>query len=63
MPSIAWLLLPLLRLLWPPVGQHRSPESRQPVAPHVPALSGEAIGIVRPYLVAHEWRQRAGANG
>lgn len=59
----ARLLLPLLRLLLPPGGRHRLDEPRlsvqSPPEPRVPALSGEAIGIVRPYLVAHERRREA----
>lgn len=59
----ARLLLPLLRLLLPPGGRHRLDEShlsvQSPPEPRVPALSGEAIGIVRPYLVAHERRRAA----
>lgn len=53
---------PLLRLLYPAVGRHRSVAvARMPAPapqPRVPALRGEDIGLVRPYLVAHERRQR-----
>lgn len=52
----------LLRLLLPPTGRHRAPGSG-PAAhataapePRVPAVSGEDIGIVRPYVLAHEHR-------
>lgn len=65
-PIIASLLLPPLRLLWPPVGRYRAPETRRvppvPSPPRVPPLSGETIGLVRPYLVAHERRQAAEAS-
>ncbi|GAA3303771.1 hypothetical protein [Streptomyces cinereospinus] len=61
---------PLLRLLLPAPGRRRSPgqpsagrcveapiacPSRASVAP---VLRGEEIGLVRPYLVAHERRER-----
>ncbi|MEV0641127.1 hypothetical protein AB0I77_40640 [Streptomyces sp. NPDC050619] len=55
----------LLRLLLPAAGRHRSAETN-PVPtvdvqtarlPRVPVLRGEDIGLVRPYLVAHERRQ------
>jgi len=55
----------LLRLLLPGPGRHRSPNP-SPGAPldavtvhlpRVPAVRGEDIGLVRPYLVAHERRQ------
>lgn len=60
MQCIARFFEPLLRLLWPASGRHRSTGVR-PAAPHarVPALRGEDIGLVRPYLVAHERRQEA----
>ncbi|MBT2419659.1 hypothetical protein J7F01_30545 [Streptomyces sp. ISL-22] len=61
---------PLLRLLWPAPGRHRSPDQpstglcveaptacpSRPLAP--PVLRGEEIGLVRPYLVAHERREQ-----
>ncbi|MFG2131922.1 hypothetical protein ACGFNV_29485 [Streptomyces sp. NPDC048751] len=63
---IARIFEPLLRLLWPPAGRHRrldrrcsglAPEaSRLGRTPAAPALRGEDIGLVRPYLVAHERR-------
>ncbi|AQW52134.1 hypothetical protein ACIQPP_42795 [Streptomyces violaceusniger] len=57
----------LLRLLLPAPGRHRNAE-KVPVPtvdasmarlPRVPVLPGEDIGLVRPYLLAHERRQRA----
>lgn len=61
--ATARLLVPLLRILLPPGGRHRLDELRpavqSPPEPRVPALSGEAIGIVRPYLIAYERRQEA----
>ncbi|ASR00227.1 hypothetical protein CGL27_20880 [Streptomyces sp. 11-1-2] len=60
--ATARLFLPLLQLLLPPVGRHRATDqrsfSRPMSAPRVAALSGEDIGLVRPYLVAHERRQQ-----
>lgn len=65
---IARIFEPLLRLLWPAPGRHRSPRAHPaappvgvPTAllPRVPALRGEDIGLVCPYLVAHERRQEA----
>lgn len=58
------ILEPLLGLLWPAAGRHRSAEMQPmptsaPRLPRVPALSGEDLGLVRPYLVAHERRQGA----
>jgi hypothetical protein len=61
------LFEPLLRLLWPPEGRHRSHGGR-PIAalpaqsasasvPSGPAPQGEDGPLVRPYFVAHE-RQR-----
>lgn len=64
--AIAWIFAPLLRLLLPARGRHRSPQtsrsgraSNAPFVrlPRVPALRGEDIGLVRPYLVAHERRE------
>jgi hypothetical protein len=62
--GIARFVESLLRLLLPASGRRRSPESspaRQDTVtvrpPRVPALRGEDIGLVRPYLVAHERRQ------
>lgn len=59
----ARLLRPLLRLLLPPVGRHRTTEAHPatatlpaPCRSRVPALDGEAIGLVRPYVIAHERR-------
>ncbi len=61
--ATARLLLPLLRLLLPAAGRHRAtgarPSAPSTGAPRVPALSGEAIGLVRPYVIAHERRQEA----
>lgn len=66
--GIARIFEPLLRLLLPAPGRHRSPEppsSVKPVAvptrtlPRVSVLRGEDIGLVRPYLVAFERRQEA----
>nr|WP_086019611.1 hypothetical protein [Streptomyces violaceusniger] len=61
--ATARLLLALLRFLLPPVGRHRAsdqPPLHRPVrAPRVPAPRGEDIGLVRPYLVAHERRREA----
>lgn len=63
---IARLFVPLLRLLVPASGRHRSAErssATPPVdtptvrLPRVPVLRGEDIGLVRPYLVAHERHQ------
>jgi len=67
--AIAQLFLPLLRLLWPARGQHRSiaaaarstaPLAHVPTAPTrcVPALRGEDTHLVRPYLIAHEQQQQ-----
>ena len=62
--GIARLVESLLWLLLPGSGRHRSLEPSPgrletvPVRlPHVPALRGEDIGLVHPYLVAHERRQ------
>lgn len=68
MPNcIARIFEPLLRLLWPAPGRHRSagaplavPCGAAPTWPLSlprPVLRGEDIGLVRPYLVAHERRQ------
>ena len=64
--GIAGLLEPLLRFLFRASGRHRAPGAR-PVTrlrnpatvPHSypTALRGEDIGLVRPYLVAHERRE------
>lgn len=65
---IARIFEPLLRLLWPAPGRHRSPETytaAPPVdaptvrLPRVPVLRGEDTALVRPYLVAYELRERA----
>ncbi|MFG2503338.1 hypothetical protein ACGFSB_34660 [Streptomyces sp. NPDC048441] len=64
--GIARIFEPLLRLLLPAPGRHRSPEASSSVPPldaptrplaRVPVLRGEDIGLVRPYLVAFERRQ------
>ncbi|MEU6916896.1 hypothetical protein [Streptomyces olindensis] len=64
--AIAWIFEALLRLLLPARGRHRAPEPSRAVRPseaplvrlpRVPALRGEDIGLVRPYLVAHERRE------
>jgi len=51
-----------LRLLLPASGRHRAPAGTRPPAPveqpPAPPLSGEEIGLVRPYVVAHETRLR-----
>ncbi|MGW1751896.1 hypothetical protein ACWCRD_41070 [Streptomyces sp. NPDC002092] len=63
--SIARLFGPLLRLLLPAPGRHRTPASRSRLAapppniptarlPRVPPLRGEDNALVRPYVVAHE---------
>ncbi|MFE5026331.1 hypothetical protein ACFRAO_24195 [Streptomyces sp. NPDC056656] len=65
--GIARLFEPLQRLLLPAPGRHWSagqpPAAPCPAAlipsmprPH-PVLRGEDIGLIRPYLVAHEQRQ------
>ncbi|MBC9731195.1 hypothetical protein [Streptomyces sp. TRM68367] len=66
---IARVFEPLLRLLWPAPGRHRRPdhssaglaaEASTACPPRVPAarvLRGQEIGLVRPYLVAHEQRE------
>ncbi|MEU5465216.1 hypothetical protein ACH41C_13555 [Streptomyces althioticus] len=64
---IAYLLEPLLRLLWPASGRHRHGNRHRaegaapaPVAPgrrpspHEDLLRGEDSRLVRPYLLAHE---------
>lgn len=65
--GIAGLFEPLLRFLFPASGRHRAPGPRPvtrsqdpPTVPHsrTPALRGEDIGLVRPYLVAHERREK-----
>ena len=63
---IARIFEPLLRLLLPAPGRHRSAE-RTPATPtvdvptarlpQVPVMQGEDIGLVRPYPAAHERRQ------
>ena len=62
--GIARVIESLLRLLPPGSGRRRSPEPSPAHLdtvtarlPHVPTLRGEDIGLVRPYLVAHERRQ------
>ncbi|NBE50624.1 hypothetical protein [Streptomyces boluensis] len=66
---IAQLFLPLLRLLWPAKGRHRSIAAAArsatlgahvPTAPTrcAPALRGEDTPLVRPYLIAHEQRMK-----
>ncbi|MGW2567033.1 hypothetical protein [Streptomyces sp. NPDC001537] len=69
---IARLVEPLLRLLWPASGRHRhrvggvtpvpaapaAPSSRRP-SPHETPLRGEDSRLIRPYLLAHEERERA----
>ncbi len=62
--AIVWIFESLLRLPLPARGRHRSPEPSQAVRsvnpstrlPRVPAPRGEDIGLVRPYVVAHERR-------
>lgn len=72
---IAWLLEPLLRLLWPASGRHRhqnrhraggaapAPAPAAPPgrrpSPHEALLRGEDSRLVRPYLLAHEQRAQA----
>lgn len=65
---IARLFEPLLRLLLPAPGRHRAVNTRPAASrvdalteylPRVPVLRGEDTVMVRPYLVAHERRQRA----
>ncbi|MEU0910843.1 hypothetical protein [Streptomyces althioticus] len=70
---IAYLLEPLLRLLWPASGRHRHraegaasiPAPAAPFAPgrrpspHEDLLRGEDSRLVRPYLLAHERRAQA----
>lgn len=65
---IARILAPLLRLLWPASGGHRSPGVHPagphvgrpaPRLPHTSVLRGEDTALVRPYLVAHERGQEA----
>lgn len=66
--GIARIVEPLLRFLFPASGRHRVPAphtvsrpQNQPTAPHpcISVLRGEDIGLVRPYLVAHERREEA----
>ncbi|MET8244834.1 hypothetical protein ABZV31_10680 [Streptomyces sp. NPDC005202] len=66
---IVHIFEPLLRLLWPAPGRHRRPDRRSaalgaelttacpPRVPGAQVLRGEEIGLVRPYLVAHERRK------
>jgi hypothetical protein len=65
---IAHIFEPLLRLVWPGPGRHRGTGhpstglSTDAMATHSPRtplrpLRGEEIGLVRPYLVAHERRE------
>lgn len=61
---IAFILEPLLRLLWPPPGRHRAPAAcpappPRPTRAPDPVLRGEDSPLVRPYLVAHERRVQA----
>jgi len=61
---------PLLRLLWPAPGRHRGSGQQSAGlcgeastacpsrASAFPVLRGEEIGLVRPYLVAHERREQ-----
>ncbi|WP_078889629.1 hypothetical protein [Streptomyces sp. NRRL S-1813] len=71
---ISRIFEPLLRLLWPALGRHRSlaeavhaeppvDVTRAPSRPPEPVLRGEGSPLVRPYLVAYErqevQRQRA----
>lgn len=66
--GIAGLFEPLLRFLFRASGRHRAPGSRPMTGPQketptvppprTPALRGEDIGLVRPYLVAHERREK-----
>ncbi|GGZ17571.1 hypothetical protein [Streptomyces poonensis] len=65
---IAWLVEPLLRLLFPGRGRHRRvatpPLARQTGLPTTRQagsrpLRGEDNHLVRPYLVAHERREEA----
>ncbi|MFJ3861239.1 hypothetical protein ACIPRL_34040 [Streptomyces sp. NPDC090085] len=68
--TIARMLDPLLRLLWPPPpGRHRPPcvhilpvrplpePGPRPIPAPEPYLRGEDSPLVRPYLLAHERRQ------
>ncbi|MFR0352743.1 hypothetical protein [Streptomyces sediminimaris] len=70
---IVRLVEPLLRLLWPAAGRHRhwvaggAPLASAPAAPtasnrrpfpHEAPLRGEDSRLVRPYLLAHEQRER-----
>ncbi|MHB9857915.1 hypothetical protein [Streptomyces sp. YIM S03343] len=67
---IAHIFEPLLRLLWPAPSRHRAPARRStsigveastecpPREPAAPVLHGESNGLVRPYLLAHERRER-----
>lgn len=61
--ATARLLRLVLRLLLPAEGRHRirtgAPADEPASRPRVPALRGEDIGLVRPYLVAHERRVAA----
>jgi hypothetical protein len=69
---------PLRRVLQPRQGRHRTVKASPPVicgdAPTSrmsrvrqvstqPTLHGEEVGLVRPYLVAHERRQERGREG
>ncbi|MFE9876059.1 hypothetical protein [Streptomyces sp. NPDC005784] len=63
---IAHIFEPLLRLLWPARGRHRRPDhssaglavEASTVCPArvlaARVVRGEEVGLVRPYLVAHE---------
>jgi len=69
---------PLRRVLRPGQGRHRTVKASAPVLsgdvptlrmPRVrqvltrPTLRGEEVGLVRPYVVAHERRQERGREG
>ncbi|UYB41841.1 hypothetical protein SLV14_004645 [Streptomyces sp. Je 1-4] len=69
---IARIFEPLLRLLLPSLGRHRAvgvyPAAPRAAAPagcltRVPVRPGEDTVMVRPYVVAHERRQRAQRPG
>ncbi|AZS72420.1 hypothetical protein DDE74_16900 [Streptomyces lydicus] len=69
---IARIFEPLLRLLLPSLGRHRAvgvhhaaPRVAAPAGclTRVPVMPGEDTVMVRPYVVAHERRQRARRPG